>query len=91
MQALCGYDFNGYALSADGKAELDKAILLPILNNMALCMLKMNSPHGTSYSLRLIEQVLRVDPMNDKALLRKSVIFRDLGRIDLLSPHMRVL
>lgn len=83
MQALCAYDFSKYKKRPK---ETEIALKLPIVNNMALAfmILSKSTTDPNKYLERangLLDQVLRSDPKNEKALLRKGGVLVDLGRI----------
>ena len=83
MQALCAYDFSKYKKPAK---ETEKSLKIPIVNNMALAfmILAKSTLDEAKYLDRangLLDQVLKSEPNNEKALLRKCGVLVDLGRI----------
>lgn len=92
MQALCGFNFNqkGYPkMTKEKKKEIDFDLKMPILNNMSLsfyqrgfaCMDEQpkNALNLFTRSSDLIDQVLKIDPRNEKALIRKCSILIEQG------------
>ena len=85
MQALCAYDFSKYKSK---KQETESKLKIPIVNNMALSFMmlaKEDSFNEIRYLQKangLLDQVLKSDPNNEKALLRKCAILVDLGSIN---------
>ena len=83
MQAMCGYEFGKY--KKDKKTETESQLKIPIVNNMALSfmMLANEEPNMRLKYLEkangLLEQILKIDPKNEKALLRKCGVLVDLG------------
>lgn len=69
MRGLCGLDF-GKKTSAEQKDKVKKELQVPILNNMALCLI--NQGHH-SRAISMTDQVLKLQPSNTKALHRKSL------------------
>lgn len=52
---------------------------VPVLNNMAMCLTKQGMRER---SLRMLEQVLQVDPINAKALARKLQTYLEMSQFD---------
>jgi hypothetical protein len=67
--------------------ETETTLKIPIVNNMALAFIflaKEDPSRQKEYLERangLIDQVLKIDPNNEKALLRKCGVLIDLGNI----------
>ena len=83
MQALCAYDFSKYKKS---KKETEMSLKIPIVNNMALAfmILSKTTIDEAKYLDRansLLDQVLKSDPKNEKAMLRKCGVLVDIGKI----------
>lgn len=70
-QAMAGFDGDRARL-----LETKKEIALPILNNMAFCLLAMGKPR---HALEMCDEALKIDPTNAKALVRKG---NALARLD---------
>ena len=72
MRALCGMDFSKYEDFADKQKERDtrvkKELKVPILNNIALCLIKQGKLQRANAMLDL---VLEAEPTNLKAWNRK--------------------
>ena len=86
MQALCAYDFSKYKSREGRKKETEKSLKIPIVNNMALAfmILAKTTIDEAKYLDRangLLDQVLKSEPNNEKAMLRKCGVLVDLGRI----------
>lgn len=70
MRALCGMDFSSYSIKENAKEqkELDtrvkRELKAPILNNIALCLIKQGKIQRANTMLDL---VLEADPTNNKA------------------------
>ena len=65
--SLCGLEF-GKGISNDQKEYVELKLKVPILNNMALCLI--NQKHYDR-ALQMLDLVLKSDRKNEKALLRK--------------------
>jgi len=78
MTALCALDFK--SCSGEVSDEQDKmaqaAHKVPILNNMAVCLSKQGHPQR---SLTMLDQVLKIDSDNPKALSRKLTTMLELS------------
>lgn len=92
MQALCGFNFQQKKygiLTSEQKQEIDTGLKLPILNNMSLSFMQQGTqvieekPQvALGYfdrSNNLIDQVLKIDEKNVKALIRKCSILVEFG------------
>jgi len=104
MQALCGFNFKqkGYGkLSQKQNRQIDFELKMPILNNMSLSFYQrgfaciddqpLNALNHFSRSRDLIDQVLKIDPRNEKALMRKLNILVELGESKQYEPMFKVL
>lgn len=67
MFALCGFDFKKIA-SSDQKIWTDKNLKIPLLNNMGQCLIQQKKYER---AIDMLEQALKVDSKNEKALLRQ--------------------
>lgn len=67
LLALCGLGFDK-SISQDQKEKVDKELKLPVLNNMALCLINQKK---YARALQMLDQVDKIDKKNEKALLRK--------------------
>ena len=80
IKALCGMDFKSFE---DVKPVQEKMVgiqlKIPILNNLSLCLQKQNHYER---ALDMLEQVLKLDESNAKALSRKVTILMQQGQID---------
>ena len=67
------------------KQEIDTNLKIPIVNNMALAFQKLankEDEHQTDYLQKvsnLLDQVLKIEPRNEKALMRKCRVLVDIG------------
>ena len=83
MQALCAYDFSKHK---EKIKETESQLKIPIVNNMALSfmLLAKQDAGNVKYLQRangLLDQVLKLDPNNEKAMLRKCGVLIDLGSV----------
>ncbi|CDW76411.1 tpr domain containing protein [Stylonychia lemnae] len=74
LKALCGMDFGKQ--DEDQEERVNKDLKAPILNNIALCLIKQNK---FMRSNQMLDQVLKVDPENFKAWTRKVQNFLKIG------------
>jgi len=86
MQALCAYDFTKYKNRKKETEAANMSLKIPIVNNMALAFMILSKTTSDeskylSRAMRLLDQVLKIDPNNEKALLRKCGVVLDLGSI----------
>ena len=77
-------------MKKEQKHDVDFKLKIPILNNMALCFLTLaeiqwdqkirdaNYKSNLERSLNLLDQVLKIDTNNEKALMRKGIVLADL-------------
>ena len=87
MLGLCGVDFKKFNINKQQKSDIDFRLKIPILNNMALSLMTPFSAsqnqkwfrENLNRSKNLIDQVLKIEPKNEKALMRKCNILIDLG------------
>ena len=85
MRALCGMDFTSYSIKENAKEqkELDtrvkRELKAPILNNIALCLIKQGKIQRANTMLDL---VIDSDPTNNKAWQRKIQNLISLGEVD---------
>jgi len=90
MTALCALDFK--SCSGEVSDEQDKmaqaAHKVPILNNMAVCLSKQGHPQR---SLTMLDQVLKIDSDNPKALSRKLTTMLELSQYDPVRVELREL
>jgi tetratricopeptide (TPR) repeat protein len=74
MRALCGMDFSSYSIKEDNGEQKERdtrvkrELKAPILNNIALCLIKQGKIQRANTMLDL---VLEADPTNNKAWQRK--------------------
>ena len=77
---MCAFHFAHY--KDKRKADTDAQLKLPIVNNMALSFVMLAKENDDrNFRLKakeLLNQVLKIDPKNEKALLRKSAVLIDL-------------
>ena len=85
--ALCGLDF-GKDITPEQKSDTEKKLKVPILNNMALCLINDKKPNR---ALQMLELVLQIDPSNEKALLRQCGAHIDLVEFDKASKVLKQL
>lgn len=78
LASLCGFDFKK-TLSAEKKNEVDKTLKVPVLNNLAKCLMKQKKYQR---AMDMLDQALKVDKVDEKALLRKAECFIELGNHD---------
>ena len=99
MLGLCGLDFKKHKLSKEQKNDIDFKLKIPILNNMALSLM---TPFSASQNQKwfrenlirsksLIDQVLKIDTKNEKALMRKCNILIDLGDLKECEKQIKLL
>ena len=83
MKALCGFEFNKKELTKTQLDHIDFKLKLPILNNMALAFMQLGqtSPPKLIIAKNLIDQVLKIEPKNEKAIMRKCNILLDLDKV----------
>ncbi len=85
MRALCGMDFSSYSIKEDNGEQKERdtrvkrELKAPILNNIALCLIKQGKIQRANTMLDL---VLDADPTNNKAWQRKIQNFISLAQID---------
>ena len=79
---MCAYDFSKHS---DKRQETESKLKIPIVNNMALSFMMLaneDAPNKQEYLQKangLLDQVLKSDPKNEKALLRKCGVLIDLN------------
>ena len=78
MQALCGLNFARLKPTKTQLEDIEKKLKIPILSNMALTLIQMKN-HGRA--INLLDQILKIDAKNDKAILRKCHVLIDLKKI----------
>lgn len=61
---------------------------VPVLNNMALCLMKMNLYDRAA---QILDQVLEVDRKNAKATARKLTVMLKIGSFDKLEKEIAYL
>ena len=69
----------GKDITPEQKSDTEKKLKVPILNNMALCLINDKKPDR---ALQMLELVLKIDPTNEKALLRQCGAHIDLVDFD---------
>ena len=76
---MCGFEFgNPKKLSEEKKHSITFKLKIPILSNMALNLMHMGSQEEECN--KLLDNILKLDPKNEKALMRKCNILLDLGK-----------
>ena len=79
---MCAYDFSKHK---DKHSETESKLKIPIVNNMALSFMMLATQELSSKASHLeranglLDQVLKSDPKNEKALLRKCGVLVDLN------------
>jgi len=73
MKALCGFEFKKSTLKKSELTYIDSKLKLPILNNMSLSLMQLGktSKQCMMQAKNTIDQVLKIDPKNEKAIMRK--------------------
>ena len=72
-------------MHAKKRQEIDTTLKIPIVNNMALAFQKLANQadeHQMEYLQKvsnLLDQVLKIEPKNEKALMRKCRVLVDIG------------
>lgn len=74
-QAMAGFD----ADNGDKLSEAKREIALPILTNMAVCLLELRKP---TQAVQVCDEALAIHPRNAKALVRKGKALFALDRYD---------
>mmetsp|Transcript_5468 Transcript_5468/g.9256 ORF Transcript_5468/g.9256 Transcript_5468/m.9256 type:complete len:197 (-) Transcript_5468:455-1045(-) len=69
LMAMYGVEIGNKELSKEERSEIEQKLKVPVLNNLALCL---SNQHHFERAIQMLDQVLKVDPKNEKALLRKS-------------------
>ena len=78
LKSLCGFDF-GSDQTREQQERVEKELKAPILNNMALCLMKQKKHQQAN---KILDQVLKSDPSNFKALIRKSDNYIQMGDLE---------
>ena len=78
LKALLGVDM-GKDLSKERINEINQKLKLPILNNLAQC-LKQQKQYPRA--MQMIEEALKVDSNNQKALCRKATLLIEMTEFD---------
>mmetsp|Transcript_31588 Transcript_31588/g.48285 ORF Transcript_31588/g.48285 Transcript_31588/m.48285 type:complete len:165 (+) Transcript_31588:164-658(+) len=78
IKSLCGLEF-GKDATEDQKREVDAQLKIPILNNLAICLIQLKR---YPQALQMTDQVLRIDPLNEKALMRRSTALVEFTEFD---------
>jgi len=76
MLALCGFDF-GDKLTPEQQSRITK-LQVPIMSNMSLNLMHMGGREEECN--KLLDNILKLDSKNEKALMRKCNILLDLGK-----------
>jgi Tfp pilus assembly protein PilF len=69
LKGLCGMVFDMKKLNEEEKEHVDIDLKVPILNNLGLCLIKLNKFNRSN---QMLEKVLEIDKKNFKAWLRKA-------------------
>jgi len=80
MRCLCALDFKSCkgGVSEDQAKMGDVQMKIPVLNNMAQCMIKKDLAERAN---DLLDEVLKLDPKNAKATARKLTCMLKLGQV----------
>ena len=75
LLSLCGFSFKDDGVTKETIKEKDIELKVPILNNMALCLIRSKK---YDRALSLLDQVIKIDPINEKAPMRKCMAYIEL-------------
>jgi tetratricopeptide (TPR) repeat protein len=67
LACLCGFEF-GKSISNQQKEDVELKLKVPILNNLALCLMGQKKYER---AIKMLDQVLKIDNKQEKALIRK--------------------
>ena len=67
LGSLCGFDFKK-TLEKEKKDEVDKTLKIPVLCNLASCLMKLKKYQR---GVDMLDQALKIDGFNEKANLKK--------------------
>ena len=87
LASLCGFDFKK-TLEKEKRHEVDKTLKVPILNNLASCLMKMKK---FQRGIDMLDQSLKIDSRNEKANLRKVQCHIELGDHERANNVLKVL
>lgn len=74
LSSLCGFAFNKKELTPDQLKYTEHELKVPVLNNLALCLMKLNRYER---AVAMLDQALKVS-RNFKSTLRKCQCFIEL-------------
>ena len=75
LKSLCGFSFKEDGVSKETIHEKDVELKVPILNNMALCLIRSKK---FDRALSMLDQVVKIDPKNEKAMMRKCMAYIEM-------------
>jgi len=75
LKSLCGFSFKEDGVSKETIHEKDVELKVPILNNMALCLIRSKK---FERALSMLDQVVKIDPKNEKAMMRKCMAYIEM-------------
>ena len=75
LKSLCGFNFKDDGVSKETMTAKDVELKVPILNNMALCLIRMKR---YDRALSMLDQVGKIDPKNEKATMRKCMAYIEM-------------
>ena len=93
IRALCGFEFNKNKLKKHEVTYIDNKLKLPILNNMSLSLINLGKSNQQclAQANNMIDQVLKIDGRNSKALIRKCHVLIDLSKGDDCEPLLKII
>lgn len=75
LLSLCGFSFKDDDVTKEAIKEKDVELKVPILNNMALCLIRSKKYER---ALSMLDQVVKIDPKNEKAHMRKCMAYIEM-------------
>lgn len=78
LACLCGFEF-GKSISNQQKEDVELKLKVPILNNLALCLMGQKKYER---AIKMLDQVLKIDNKQEKALIRKCTCYIELVEYD---------
>ena len=78
LACLCGFEF-GKGITNEQKHDVEFKLKIPILNNLALCLIGQKK---YDRAIQMLDQVLKIDQKQEKALIRKCTCYIELVEYD---------